>query len=300
MRARQVAERHYGQRRALARAVSTEGRRLWRTLHPQNLSGWTEHLGRLLTVLVAAQRAAAGQAEHYAVEVLAAQGIDDAPSGRVAPSAFAGVASDGRPLQSLLWSPVVAAKRAIGRGVPPARAMATGEVTLELITRTQVADAGRVADGVAIAARPRVGYVRMLVGDSCPRCAILAGRFYRWLDGFERHPLCDCTHIPASEDTAGDLSTDPRRAFEAGRITGLSAADAQAIRDGADLGQVVNAHRGMYTAGGRKLTREGTSRRGFAGSRLPGAGRPMPEQIYREASSRDEAIRLLRRHGFIV
>jgi len=61
------------------------------------------------------------------------------------------------------------------------------------------------------------------------------------------------------------------------------------------MSRVVNARRGMFTAGGLRLTREATTRRGIG---LP--TRLMPEQIYREASSRDEAIRLLRRFGYIV
>jgi hypothetical protein len=74
-------------------------------------------------------------------------------------------------------------------------------------------------------------------------------------------------------------------------------AGAAAIRDGADLGQVVNARRGMYTAAGRSLTVESTTRRGVA----PGKVRLMPEQIYREArGDRDEAIRLLKRFGYLT
>lgn len=69
-------------------------------------------------------------------------------------------------------------------------------------------------------------------------------------------------------------------------------AGAEAIRSGADMAAVVNARRGMYTAAdGRKYTREAATRR-----RL----RLMPEQIFREAKDRDDAIRLLRLHGYIT
>lgn len=73
-------------------------------------------------------------------------------------------------------------------------------------------------------------------------------------------------------------------------------AGAQAIRDGADIGQVVNARRGMYSAGGVDYTRESTTKRGVA----EGQTRLMPESIYRLASSRDEAIRLLRQYRYIL
>jgi hypothetical protein len=129
---------------------------------------------------------------------------------------------------------------------------------------------------------------------------ILAGRFYRYSSGFERHPQCDCVNIPTREDVAGDYTTDPKLAFEQGRVKGLSRADEQAIRDGADMSQVVNAHSGMYIAGHRKLTRSGTTRSGTAGRRLGGATREMPEQIYRDATSRDNALELLRQHGYLL
>jgi hypothetical protein len=106
-------------------------------------------------------------------------------------------------------------------------------------------------------------------------------------------------------------------------------AGAAAVRDGADLTSVVNARRGMYTADayGRTLraTHEGATRRGrfyrmerarvelqtgarFARGRteaqrgLPRfqlrSPRLMPEEIYRLAEDRDEAIRMLRRFGY--
>ncbi|MFB9926317.1 hypothetical protein ACFORO_42510 [Amycolatopsis halotolerans] len=245
---------------------------------------------------------AAKGADAYASKVLSAQGVSPEPAGTVNPRSLSGVASDGRSLAGLLWTPAAHARIAARNGRTRAEQHAAGRASLQMLTRTQVADAGRVADGIAIAARPRTGYVRMLVGDSCPRCAILAGRFYKYSTGFKRHPQCDCTMIPSTEDVAGDLTTDPRIAFDAGRIEGLSEADTRAIRDGADIAQVINAHKknGMYVAGGQKFTRIGTTRHGLAGIRLKGAPRLMPEQIYRDATSREDAIRLLRLHGYLV
>ncbi|SCF39390.1 hypothetical protein GA0070563_11115 [Micromonospora carbonacea] len=107
---------------------------------------------------------------------------------------------------------------------------------------------------------------------------------------------CDCVHIPAREDSADDLRTDPKKYFAS-----LSAAEqdrlftvggAEAIRAGADIAQVVNARKGMYEAGGRQFTRTGTRRR-----KRP---RLMPEQILREAGGdRAEALRLLKLHNYL-
>lgn len=111
----------------------------------------------------------------------------------------------------------------------------------------------------------------------------------------------------------------------------FGAAGARAIRDGADMSQIVNARRGMTTmnAYGRQVqaTTEGTTRHGlfyraerarteqqtgtrFARDRIEArqglprfdlrTPRLMPEEIYRLAESRDEAIRMLRRFGFLT
>jgi hypothetical protein len=303
----ELARGQYRRRQSLVNATAAAGVQMWRQVDPANLSAsWSQWLTRLFVIVQGAQMAAAQPADGYVGAVLAAQGIDVVAGGQVVASALAGVASDGRPLESLLLNPVIATKQMISRQLQTEgrihldRAMATGQASLEMLLRTQVADAGRVADGVAIAARPKTGYVRMLVGDSCARCAILGGRFYRYSSGFERHPQCDCLQIPSQEDMAGDFTTDPRAAFDEGRIHGLSEADTKAIRDGADMSQVVNAHQGMYVAGGRKYTRTGATRHGLAGMRLNGATRLMPEQIYREATSREDAVRLLHLHGYLV
>lgn len=107
---------------------------------------------------------------------------------------------------------------------------------------------------------------------------------------------CDCRHIPASEDMAGDLRTDPAAAVRSGQVTGLSAPDKQALDDGADLNQVVNARRGRDGL----TTSEGTTRRGVAGHRLRGRQRLTPDGVYRVAADRAEAISLLRANGYVL
>lgn len=168
----------------------------------------------------------------------------------------------------------------------------------------------------------RFGYIRMLNLPSCGRCALLAGRWYGWNAGFKRHPMCDCIHIPCLvANPEADLKLiDPRSYFnslsEADQNKYFGVAASKAIRGNpddpfsqADIYQVVNAtsRKGaVYTAGGKKYTREGTTRRGIyggrngAGQRVRG-GRLTPEQIYKDADGdRIEALRLLRKYGYIV
>lgn len=297
----QVAAAHHRRQERLAERAAKQVAALWRRIDRSNIArSWTGLTVEALTVLTSAQGIAAAGAGVYADDALAAQGADVAALGRVNPARFAGVASDGQDLASLLRLPLIRSLTAIKAGNAMDWSMASGLVDLDMIVRTQIADAGRVADGVATAVRPHVGYVRMVAPGACARCIVLAGRTYRWNAGFLRHPRCLCRHIPAKEDMAGDLRTDPRAAFDAmsraEQDKTFTAAGAQAIREGADISRVVNARRDMYTAGGRALTREATTRRGI--------NRPvrlMPEQIYLEAGDdRDEAIRLLKLHGFIL
>lgn len=154
------------------------------------------------------------------------------------------------------------------------------------LVESLVQDAGRAAESVAVATRPRVGWVRHLTPPSCSRCVALAGRVYPYSDGFLRHPGDDCVTVPVAEDD-DSRAADPVELMERGLVRGLSKSDQEAIRDGADFNQVVNARRkgAGLTEAGRVLAR---------------AGRPTPEGIYRLASDRDEALALLQRFGYIL
>lgn len=291
-----IAAQHAERQVILARRTATELGRLWRLIDPARITAsWGGLLPQALAVLGTSQATAAAAAGTYVDDALEAQGMAPAVAGRVAVEAFAGIASDGRPLASLLLQPSFTALRQIKQGATPARALAVGRFSLDMITRTQVADAGRVAVGTAIVARPEVrGYVRMIVGKTCSRCLILAGKRYQWNAGFRRHPRCDCRHVPVADDVPGDVATDPDAYFRSLSRTEqdelLGKDGAEAVRNGADMAAVVNARRGMYTADGRQYTREAAGR---------ARRRMMPEQIFREARDRDDAIRLLRLHGFI-
>ena len=164
-----------------------------------------------------------------------------------------------------------------------------------------VQQVGRSAEGVAITTRPRVGWVRMLTPPSCSRCAILGGRFYRWSDGFQRHPGCDCIHLPTTQDDASGFLTDPGALAEEGLVTGLSKAEMQAVRDGADMNQIVNSHRGGLTtvefAGHRiTTTTEGTTRRGvFGGSDFAQSAGSTAENVGRRGAVANYTVRTTNR-----
>ncbi len=289
----QATADHYRAQQRLTVATLAATRRAWAGMGPDFDPSWRRVRPRLTLLLSAAQLGAARDAERYIPAVLVETGQPDDPAGQVNARAFAGVASDGRPLDSLLYGAVTTAKTAAS-DAPPPQALAQGGRWLDMLVLTQVADAARGAVGVGITARPAIsGYVRMLNPPSCSRCAVLAGRRYGWNAGFQRHPRCDCRHVPASEAIAGDLTTSPRGYFdsldEAAQNRVFTNAGAQAIRDGADIGRVVNARRGMSAAGARRTTE---LTRG-------GRQRLTPEGIYDLAADRDEAIRLLKQHRYL-
>ncbi|MFJ9558061.1 hypothetical protein ACIRPH_30010 [Nocardiopsis sp. NPDC101807] len=258
-------------------------------------------------------------AAQYAAVTLADSYLRRAVPGPVAADlnarALAGVASDGRELSTLLARPAITALSYLAGGRAVADAMAAAVAALELIVGTQVADAGRAADLVGMAARPRVvAYTRVVNLPACARCIILAGQTYPWSEGFARHPRCDCEVLPLTDDAPAPFS--PRELFAqmspVEQVRRFGAVGAEAIHEGADLAQVVNARRGMAVAGARLVTSEGMTRRGYAGRRLGstddrGRFRPsreprlMPEQIIAEAAGdRDAAIEALIRYGYLT
>ena len=286
---------------------------------------------RLLALIMAAQLGAATDGANYVSLALAEQGQQAATSLEVVPASLVGWATDLnepevlRPLQTLLdYVPIKAAEQA---GL--AQQLTTGGQFLDTIIHTQVADAGRLASGLGIAARPGVGWVRHVNPPCCQNCGILAGKWFRSNSGFQRHHGCDCVHVPCYSDDVPSGYTDT---IEPGQIHDLTESQRKAVEQGADLNQVVNAYRGVAPSQRTKMgkTLEGTTRRGYASylrramDREQGratvetavsvgprgaarnytvrrtVNRLSPEGIYRIARNEDEARLLLVKNGYIV
>ncbi|MGV8973363.1 MAG: hypothetical protein ACOH10_13660 [Rhodoglobus sp.] len=309
---------HYRAMQRLQVLAVAAGRRSWRGVDPRFLSeSWARSVAVLTPVISAVQIKAAEAGASYGAQTLAEQGSWVAPESFVNPKAFGGFASDGRPLNSLLYSAAPGVKDLISGGMSVQQALSSGRGLLDRIIQTQVADAGRQAASADIAARVGVGYVRMLNPPSCPACTILAGKFFRWNAGFKRHNRCDCVHVASSAGStqaARDegLIDNPYDYFhgmtgaEQNRVFGEHSA--QAIRDGADIFQVENAKRGMSTVNlyGRQtqITTEGITKRGNAravmGSKSRTPARLTPDSIYELATDRADAMRLLEKYGYTL
>lgn len=316
----ETAVKHYRAMLRLQRSARAAAAVAWSSLSAAYLSeSWDSVSPALVAAVSKIQLDAATRGAGYGGNTLADQGLYEAPEAWVDPSSLAGVSSRGASLGAALYSAIPHTKDLIAGGMPERVALARGREVLQMSAATQVADAGRTAAGLDTFARPKVGYVRMLNPPSCSRCSVLAGRFYRNNEGFRRHPRCDCVHVPTTRTEAAEsegLVHDPYAYFESlsesAQDKTFGKAQAQAIRDGADLFQVVNARRGMSYAGvsadgtrrGQKVvsdfTREGTTRRALWGGANPKGKRLTPDAIYAQGLPREATLDLLAKHGYLL
>jgi len=339
-----LSAREYRTQQARARldalaAVQRQWRRM--TTGPD----WDRQFARIVPtiaqIMASAQQAAAVAALAYVPDVVEDTGLraNQAADASEIITPLIGVAGDGRPVDTLAYGAVVRAGHAYDGGATAYQALTAGGQWLTMAMGTALSDTGREAESLAMGTRRVRTYVRMLVPPSCPRCALLAGQVYHTSQAFKRHPFCDCRNVPMAESVAGDATTDPHGYFQSltkeqqDKVFGPG--DAEAIRSGADIYQVVNAHRGVRLAqiGGRKVwvTSEGTTRRGFAYHRLAQSGgvaidrtqtalritrngpelrtierrraarpRVMPSTLLRLSESREEYLRLLYANGYIL
>lgn len=218
-------------------------RRLWQSMTPDFDRSWSGIAPSMEALTSGAQLAAATAATAYVPQVLAETGQPDEPEARVRPRAFAGVASDGRSLAGLLEGSVVAAKQAVRAGAAPNVALVGGQKWLEMALQTAVSDAARDATAAEIAVRQDLGWVRQVNPPCCRDCAVLAGKWFRWNDGFDRHPNCDCVHIPSRENVADDFVTDPQLLLERGLVKGITRDQQARLDAGADPVKVLNEQR---------------------------------------------------------
>jgi hypothetical protein len=289
------------------------GSRSWAEVAPNAISeSWAQQIAPLKNGFERLRRSVAVDSAIYTPLALVEQDSYQAADAFVDVDAFMPTLATGGDLEEALYVPAIRTKEAIGRGVGVSESLEIGKQALYGVLTSALADTGRQVGGVTVAARPNVGYTRMLNPPSCERCVVLAGRFYRWNTGFLRHPRCDCVHVPTGVKStaaarAEGLIDDPYEYFN-----GLSKAEqdkifgkayAQAVRDGSDIFQVVNSKRGRLKHG--LFTTEGTTRRGYAGAKLKrGQKRLTPEGIYslagKENLTREQTLSLLEQHGYIL
>lgn len=291
------ADQYRAQQKISTKAAASV-RKLWRRMGDDFDASWAVVGPQVVNLVERARTASVATALPYTSRVLAETNQRDDATGYLSPEPFLLSAPDGRSIDSLYAQSVSKAKGAVGTGLSAAAAREQVGRWLTMVTLTTLADTRREVYAADIVQRPTLtGYVRMLNPPSCGRCVILAGKWFRWNEGFQRHPRCDCAHIPASENVGGDLRTDPYEYFKSltpeqqekqfGRI------EARAIRDGADIYRVVNIS-GVPGSPGRGLATAKAARIYGTPSRLT------IDDIYRQAGTRTNAIRMMREEGYIL
>src|SRR5690625_172627 len=296
--------------------------RAWRRMGSDFDASWDAGVGaQVEQILVKGQQRVIDRTREYVPEVLAETGQTRAVTAFAETSSvpLLGVAGDGRPIGTLNYGALTRSKQAIALGATIPQALLAGRRFLTLAGSTVLADTSRQQMSLEMGTRPVGGYVRMITPPSCSKCLLLAGKWFSKNQGFQRHPGCLCVHVPASESLSSDLRVDPEAYFrslsteEQDRI--FTRAGAEAIRNGADMTQVVNARRGMTRSQGGRLIRderglytttEGMTRRGWAYQRQrsyrqhgPVQARLMPESILEIAKNQDDYVRLLRLYGYM-
>ncbi len=285
---------------------------IWREIGDDFDRGWPVIAPAIVATITDAQEGAAADGLAYFDAAMSEQGITPKQA-LIDPAAFAGSAYtlDGLALgdlSALTYGAVVRARSLPATSL--AERIDAGSKWLGTITQTQLAHAGRASMSTKMTADAQAGWTRTVNPPCCRFCGVRAGTFHTWNYAFWQHPGCDCTRTPTTLDRLGDTATD----IGPDDITGLSMEQREAIRDGADIAQVINSDRGRSRDG--LTTSEGTTRRGFGyhalgkdprnDVRIKGernfrttGKRLTPDGIYAIAKDRDEAITLLRQHGYI-
>lgn len=205
------------QRQEIGAAVSAVSR-LWRRMGADFDESYRALEPSLLAVVQTAQERVAAGAQQYVPDVLEDTGQARAaePFARVSTSPLVGVAGDGRPVDSLLYEAVIGARVAVADGATATQALAQRGQWLSMTVGTLLSDTGRHSESLAMGVRPVAGYARMLNPPSCSRCAILAGKYFRKNQGFQRHPGC----LPAGAIVSGpEVERATRRWYEGELVT---------------------------------------------------------------------------------
>lgn len=341
----EAAAAYYGTTKASASVLQAGLLALWRRFLPAG--NWERQAKSLVPAMThlasAGQVHAATQANAYIDALMAEQSI--AATSKINPASFAGQMATGAPLGAVFDSLVSDAGQSYSQQIAllgnpstadrlraATQALDSQRSRVERLSQTILADVFRAAEQARITSETAYqGYMRMVRAGACARCLILAGRVYRWNGDFLRHPNCDCYSIPVAETyehTHGGLGMSLEDYFAqmspAEQAATFTKAGAEAIRQGADINQVVNARQSMYTTAIHghevKATRVGTSRRGWFGGgyaasqmgdtatasalRRRGRANPIrltPDAIFKAAGDdRQQAIHLLQKYGYIT
>lgn len=265
-------------------------------------------LTQIAQIVTIYQLAIVREAINATTAMVEEQGLTPNPYGTVASTALVGFTPDGRRIEGLF-------------------SQAQSVSQYEQMMVNTLRGSARTATSVAITNERSVdGFMRIMVPPTCQRCAILAGKWFRYGADFDRHVNCDCTQVPCPSGDHKQMFVDfgsysnPYKAYEEGQImrsrtyinadgsevtrvvNDFTKAQMNALDDKADMSQIVNVHnqrdpRNGFTGidaaqvfpgrtGLLRVTREGTTIRGVAGKRMGNMVKSDLERYQRSASYR--------------
>jgi hypothetical protein len=227
MQSTTATRNHYLEQQRIQRKVLRDIRRIWARMGGEWSSSFARISPDLVGAVSEAQVKMAAATTAFMHDFLDEVDLQDRPVAEVVSTSLAGYSSDGYPLDSLLYGGVVAARQAATtESLTAPQSLRAGLGWLAPVVSSQIADVGRSVTGMSTATRSNLsGYTRFLNPPSCQRCAVLAGRVYRYSTGFQRHPRC----FPAGVVTSGPaLEAASRRWFE-GELVVLTTASGQEL-----------------------------------------------------------------------
>lgn len=283
-----------------AKYSQRELRRLWYQVGEEFDEDWYPLIPAAAEQVAIAQKAAVVVSAAYTPRMLAQSGQDAPPVGDIDTQGYVGTNRYGNPIPQVLAGATTKAKNLVKEGYAVGAALFEAGQWLESTGRTLVFDAGRSVVSADIMQRPQLsGYVRVLNPPSCARCIPLAGKWFRWNEGFQRHPTCDCVHCAAKSEgyaKAEGFITDPYEYFNSlsksqqDRLFGEN--DAEALRNGGDIYRVTNIRRRGLADGSRRRSQ---ARKYGTPSRMT-----VDDIMRASRGNRERAVQMLLDEGYIT
>lgn len=226
MQTLQSADKYYQQQQHIAAATAGLAKKHWRGMTDDFSTSWAQVAPVLIESVQLGRAAVVATSVGYTAAVLDETGQRASQFGTLNPEAFLSQAPNGQTMEDVLAGAVVQSKMAVKSGATSQEALAHAALWLTGVVLTVMADTGRSVVGVDIAQHPTLtGYTRMLNAPSCSRCVILAGKWFKWNEGFLRHPRC----FPAGTLVSGPASAAASRRWYEGELVILHTASGQRL-----------------------------------------------------------------------
>lgn len=299
---------------------------------------WKQHAGKVADALTDAQLYSVVLSDLTSRAQLALQGAPP-PEVELNPYALIGRNGGGGSLNNMFATPLLRVADAYDTADDVMTVNAAWEQARNFLitaSATAISDVSRTGTSVSLMTGNDTMYIRHINPPTCARCLVLAGKIaYKPTVGFKRHPRCDCSMVsvynwsrrrndPLYQSLYFDRETYFNSLSEHDQNLLLGKGNAQAVRDGADMTQVVKARSGMKTVEDksgkkRRITTYGMTKRGISSKymaaqfgtkykKIPGSrytrlpiARLTPHEIYKVADGdRNIARVLLHKYGYIT